>query len=71
MSALQTPRTESEFSAHSDDEYENEPVIQLGVPHMFGDKTSLYGKRDQISPCLMRSYDCVDFIELITNDGSI
>ena len=39
-----TPHSDSEFSVHSDDdEYEKEPVIQLGVPHMFGDKTSLYG----------------------------
>eukprot|EP01050_Picozoa_sp_SAG11_P012589 SAG11_NODE_1408_length_4998_cov_19.780772_2_plen_749_part_00 len=43
--STRTPRSaRSEFSTFSDgDENDNGAVIQLGVPHMFGDATSLYG----------------------------
>jgi hypothetical protein len=37
-----TPRSDSEYGSEYSDEYDAIPMVQMGVPHMFGDNASLH-----------------------------
>ena len=38
----ETSRSESEYGSEYSDEYDAIPMVQMGVPHMFGDNASLH-----------------------------